>query len=150
MSERDVANLLGPIVGLPGEVFYAVMKVGETLGKALNLKSSKRIERIFPYSYTYVVLFLVLFLRASQNKIVGLYDTPRGAIVEAKLPVDIFSLGGSLLFERVDEGPTRMLVIGVSQVKGQMFDWGKGKRAIKQIFDNTEQHLRRMTSCTME
>ena len=150
MSERDVADLLGPIIGLPGGVFYAVMKVGEAAGKALNIKSSKRIEQIFPYNYTYVVLSLVLSLRTSKNEIVALYDTHRGAIVEAKQPVDIFSLGGSLLFEIIDEGPTRVLVIGVSQIRGQMFDWEKGRRAMQQVFDNTEQHLRRMTSHAIE
>lgn len=75
MSERDVANFLSAIAGIPSGVFYGSMKVGETMGRALNIKSSKRVEKIFPYDYVNVVFSLVLSLRSLDMEIIALHDT---------------------------------------------------------------------------
>jgi len=145
MSERDVANFLSAIAGIPSGVFYGSMKVGETMGRALNIKSSKRVEKIFPYDYVNVVFSLVLSLRSLDMEIIALHDTYNGSFIEIKLPVDIFSFGGSLLFEVIEEAPSQILVIGISEIRGQMFDWGKGKRNLNRILDKTDQYLQKIT-----
>ena len=131
MSERDVAGFLSTFAGIPSDLFFGSMKVGETIGRTLNIKSSKKVEKIFPYNYINVVFFLVLSLQSLEMELIALHDTHRGAFIETKLPIDIFSLGGSLVFEVIEEAPSRILVIGISEIRGQMFDWGKGKRSLK-------------------
>ncbi len=147
MSEKEMADLLAPLAKLSSENSYLAMKAGEALGKAMGIKSTKQLQKIFPtqYQYASVVLACVLALRHLQNEIVSLYDTPRGSIIELKMSTDIWSFGGMLTIEFIDEGPSGIVVDGESEIKGQMFDWGKGKRTLEEIFSATERYLKRLT-----
>ena len=60
MSEREVANLLAAMAGVPSSMLYVGMKAGFSLGSALGLKSRKRRERRFFAPYVPTVLAVVL------------------------------------------------------------------------------------------
>lgn len=141
MTEKEVAQLLAPIGGLSGNLFHAAMKVGEATGKALDIASRRSMDQVFPALYPHVVRSLGLALASLQHQPTLLFDTPTGSVIETKMPVDIFSLGGSLQFEIVDEGG-QVRVLGRSEVKGQWFDWGKGKRSLWEVIRKTEDYLR--------
>jgi len=147
ISEKELADLLAPLTKLSSGDYYLAMKAGEALGKAMGIKSTKQLQKIFPtqYQYTSVVLACVLALRHLQHEIVSLYDTPRGSIIELKMSTDLWSFGGMLTVEFIDEGPSGIVVNGESEIKGQMFDWGKGKRTLEEIFSATERYLKRLT-----
>jgi hypothetical protein len=140
MSEKEVADLLAPIAGLSTALLQLSFKTGEALGETLGIKSGKKVEKVFSYPYVSVVRALVLALGSLKHQITALFDTPRGCAIEAKLPTDIFSLGGSLFFEIVEEGTSQVRIIGSSEIRGQMFDWGKGKRALRGVFDKIEHY----------
>lgn len=142
MTEKEVAELLAPIAGgLSGNLFHVAMKIGEATGKALDIASRRTIDQVFPAPYPHVVRALGLALASLQYQPTLLLDTQTGSIIETKMPADIFSLGGSLQFEIVDEGG-QARVLGTSEVKGQSFDWGKGKRNLREIMRKTEDYLR--------
>ncbi len=61
------------------------------------------------------------------------------------MSTDIWSYGGMLTIEFSDESPSRIVVSGESEIRGQMFDWGKGKRALEEIFSETGRYLQRLT-----
>jgi pSer/pThr/pTyr-binding forkhead associated (FHA) protein len=147
MSEKELADLLAPLAKLSSGNYYIAMKAGEALGKAMGIKSTKQLSKQFPphYQYTSVVLACILALRHLQNEIVSMYDTPRGSVVELKMATDLWSFGGMLTIEFIDEGPSGIVVNGESEIRGQMFDWGKGKRSIEEIFNQTERYLKRLT-----
>lgn len=140
-SEEDVAKLIAPIVGIPSGVFQLSMKLGDALGKKLNLKSSKKVEKILPNPYVLVVRATAAAIGSLKYEITNLLDTPQGSAIEAKLPLDIFSLGGSLLFEIIEQGTSLVHIIGSSEIKGQLFDWGKGKRSLQDVFDKIDQYV---------
>lgn len=144
MSEKDVADILAPLGGLEGGVLFAGMKIGESVGKGLGLKSAKSLERVFPYPYPKVVLALFLALKHLEREVAAAYDTKTGCAIEAKLPVDWFSLGGQLTFDVTDEEAAGTRVAAASEVRGQLFDWGKGKRALAEILDQADGYLRRL------
>ena len=147
MSEKELADLLAPLAKLSSGNYYLAMKAGEALGRAMGIKSTKQLQRRFPphYQYTSVVLACILALRHLQNEIVSMYDTPRGSVIELKMATDIWSVSGMLTIEFIDESPSGIVVNGESEIRGQMFDWGKGKRSIEEIFNETGQYLRRLT-----
>jgi hypothetical protein len=140
MSEQEVAQLLAPIPGLR-ELFELSMKVGKAVGTAVGIQSGKTVEKVFSYPYPSIVRATALALGSLGQEITALVDTPRGSTIEARLPIDIFSLGGSLLLEIVEEGVLEVRLIGASEIKGQMFDWGKGKRALREVFDKIERYV---------
>jgi hypothetical protein len=144
MSEQDIAKVLGPLSGLPDGLFHMTLKVGEALGQSLGLRSRKTHEQSFAQPYAAVVRALVLTLLGLRYGVTTLFDTPNGAYIEAKLPKDIFSLGGTLQFDIVEQAERQIQVIGASEIKGQMFDWGKGNRALKDVLAKTEQFARRL------
>ena len=147
MSEKELADLLAPLAKLSSGNYYLAMKAGEALGRVMGVKSTKQLQKRFPpqYQYASVVLACILALRHLQNEIVSLYDTPRGSVVELKMATDLWSFGGMLTIEFIDESPSGIVVNGESEIRGQMFDWGKGKRSIEEIFNETERYLHRLT-----
>ncbi|MEI8032471.1 MAG: hypothetical protein WCH05_03905 [Chlorobiaceae bacterium] len=140
MTEKDIADLMASILELPGGVLEVVFQTGEALGNSLGLKSQKKEERLFSYPYIAVVRALVISLGSLKLQVSALFDTPKGCAVEAQLPVDIFSLGGTMLFEVVDEGARVVRIAGSTEVKGQMFDWGKGKRKLHDVYEKIEHY----------
>jgi hypothetical protein len=141
MSEKQVAELLAPIGGLSGNLFHAAMKVGEATGKALDIASRKRVDQVFSEPYPYVVRSLGLALASLRYEPTLLFDTPAGSVIETRMPADIFSLGGLLQFEILDERE-HVRVLGISEVQGQAFDWGKGKRNLREVIRKTGDYLR--------
>lgn len=135
-SMRDVAELLAPYTPLSEKRFYRSMKWGSALWRTLGVKTRKQFEKSYPAPaiYASVVLAFFLALRDVGLEIVALSDTPTGSMLEAKLPIDIWSLGGSLTLEIIDAHPTEIVVRGVSEVKGQVYDWGKGLRTLQEVF----------------
>ncbi len=143
-TDEDIAKSLAPITGMPAEMFNLAMKAGEALGKSLHIKSKKQVEKSYTYAYADVVRAVALVLASLNRDLAAIFDTKRGSVIEARLPKDIFSLGGTLRFEIIDNGPSQVRIIGSSEISGQMFDWGKGKRALNEVFDKVEQYLRMM------
>jgi hypothetical protein len=142
MTEKEVAELLAPIGGgLSGNLFHVAMKVGEATGRSLNLASRKSVDHLFAAPYPHVVRSLGLALASLRHQPSLLFDTRTGCVIETQMPTDIFSLGGSLQFEIVDEG-AQARVLGSSEVRGQLFDWGKGKRNLNEVIRKTEDYLR--------
>jgi hypothetical protein len=75
--------------------------------------------------------------------VTALYDTPQGCVIEAALPFDMLSFGGDLLFEVVDSGTADTRIEGTSVIAGQLFAWGKGKRALKAALKATQEYMLR-------
>jgi hypothetical protein len=146
MSEKSIADVLSSLVDESKEAFLLHMKTGEALGKALKFKSKKTVERTFDYEYAKVARALAISLGSLNPQFGVVFDTPTGAVIETRLPKDFFSLGGTVMLQLVEEDPSRVKIIGTSEIKGQLFDWGKGKRALNDIFDKTEQFLQMLSA----
>ena len=93
-----------------------------------------------------IVLAFVLAFRHLEREIVAYYDTAHGSVIEVKLPVDVLAYAGTLSIEFIDESPSRILINGATEIAGQMFDWGKGKRALEEVFETAAHYLTRMTN----
>lgn len=141
-SEKDIAEALGAAYGLPASVAQALLSAGDALGRSLGLESHSQIERRYSLPYVPVVRGLLLGLRALSYEVAAIFDRPRGAFVEARLPTDFFSMGGIIQFDVIDQPDGTVTIAGQSEIKGQKFDWGKGKRALNDAFDKTDQFAR--------
>ena len=142
MTAKGIADLLAPLAGMSSGLLLISMKAGEALGGSFNLKTAKKTEHFFHYGYEPVVRAMALALGSLKNEITAVFDTPQGAVFEARMNVDFFSMGGEMLFEIREISPVDVKVLAQSKIKGQMFDWGKSTRAIKQVMDKTSQFLK--------
>ncbi|MEO3414780.1 hypothetical protein AAFO92_09005 [Roseovarius sp. CAU 1744] len=124
--------------------FLGVVLVGEQLGKGLGLSSKKEVTRHFRDPYDIVLKAMVLAMSAGDTGLTAATDTRRGAILMGGMPSDILSTGGRVEFDVVDLGQDGTEVIGASEIKGQMFAWGKGKRTLNGVLDEAERMARRL------
>jgi len=119
--------------------------IGQKLGKKIGIKCKKKVDRTVPYDYPLAVLSIAAFLSEEKLRILGVEDTDYGSIIEAELPADWKSFSGTLFFEVFDHGISRTTIAGTSIVKGQLIDYGKGKRALKEIIEGAERFLHRIS-----
>lgn len=146
MSVAEIARILAPVSGMSAGLFQATLEAGDSLGRRLGFKSTKRIEKAYAAPYATVVRALVLSVASQRHAITTMLDTPKGVFIEAELPKDFRSLGGALRFDVVEEGPGRIQVAGESEIKGQMFDWGKGKQALNDVLAKTDMLASRLAA----
>lgn len=145
LSETTIVDFHRLITALPCTRIADAAKVLGTEGGGPMLGNRERFDKIYPYDYRQVALSLVVALWRSKRKIVALYDTPQGAVIEGRLPFDLWSIPQRLAFAVVDEGGSFTSLIGTSLLKGSMRDWGKGRRALEQILRDVDQLLDKLT-----
>lgn len=142
-KELGLASMLSILTG--SGVFFVpyLAGLGQKLWGKLGIKCIKKIERTFNHTYPLSVLSIAVCLHETEKKILGVEDTSHGSIIEAELPADLKSFKGKLIFEINEEGPSKTFISGTSIVKGQLFDSGKGKNTLCDIFSCSEQFLRK-------
>jgi len=145
MTDRDIADLLGPLSALGSSaMFYGTMKAGQAFGTRLGLKSGKHEVREYAASYASVVLAMALAVQRSGYPMRAAYDTPDGSVIECTLPPDLMSLAGEIDLEMTERAARSVTVTGTCEIKGQVFDWGKSKRALDGLFSAADSYMRRI------
>ena len=145
LSEEAIAKVMGPLLGgISGSAAQIAMVAGESLYVSMGLKTSKTAELSLAASYGAAVRGLVFALTSLGHDIITAFDTPAGAYFEAELPRDFLSRPGTLQFDVTEQGPNAVLIAAASEVKGQVYDWGKGKRALAAVLEKTEAFARRL------
>jgi hypothetical protein len=144
VSEESLAKIMGSVMGLPAPIAQMLMSVGDAMGKSFGYKSTSIVTRTYTVSYTAALRGLVLALHATNHSVAVAFDTPRGAFVEAQLPTDFFSMGGTVKFDIIDYETGAVTIASQSEIKGQKFDWGKGKRALNEVLDKTGEFAGRL------
>ncbi|MDQ2858662.1 MAG: hypothetical protein M3R53_08445 [Candidatus Eremiobacteraeota bacterium] len=139
MTEAEY-SALGALAGIPAPLVGVVMSASEALERRLNFASKKSLERTFAAPYEAVLKAFVLALQAQKLRMTVAFDTAHGACVEADLPNDMFSRGGTLSFSIAD-GAASTTISGTSEISGQRFDWGKGNRTLGDLFAKTERYI---------
>jgi len=135
-SEEDIIKSLSPLI--PN--FPAIIKIAQALGTILGLKSRYQCVKQHNCPYEKAVLSYFLALKQMELEIKTLYDTNTGSTLEAKLPNDIFTLGGRLKIEINDAG-SQVRIHAITEVKGQLFDWGKGSRLLNELCESANQYI---------
>jgi hypothetical protein len=144
MSDEALGKLLGPLSGLGSGAMQMAMQAGDAFwsGRGLKTVKSQRLE--LQAAYPVAVRSLVFALTGLGREIKAAFDTAEGAYFETDLPGDIFSRGGTLQFDVIERGAGAVELLGASEIKGQIYDWGKGKRALAEVFDKTQGFARRL------
>jgi hypothetical protein len=144
MSDADLAKMLGPLTGLAGGALQMAMSAGDAFWSGRGLKTVKSARLELAASYPVAVRSLVFALTSLEREITAAFDTAAGAYIETDLPSDVFSRGGTLQFDVIERGAATVELVGASEIKGQIFDWGKGKRALNDVFEKTGAFARRL------
>ncbi|HVT28858.1 MAG TPA: zinc ribbon domain-containing protein [Lacipirellulaceae bacterium] len=125
----QLAEKLMP-TGVPLEELMAVV---QPLYARLGIKTGKeRIEELSVPVGKVIVRALCSLARHGQL-LRSITQATDGCLFEATLPSDMFALEGSLLVS-VRRSGSRTEVRSATCIEGQLYDWGKSKRSLNQLF----------------
>lgn len=142
-KELGLATIGSVLLGNAILFIPSVAGVTVKLAGKIGIKCKKKVERVFPVNYSLAVLSIAVSLSEAKKRIIGVEDTEYGSIIEAELPADMRAFYGTMFFEIFDDGSSRTSVVGTSMIKGQWIDYGKGKKALTEIFDGAERFFHR-------
>lgn len=130
MSGKALGNMAGLPISLPmtsiahfAQSTYA--KLGIQTGKSRNEFIAQPVGRV-------LVGLLCSLARAGRN-VRGAHQLTDGCILVAALPSDLFALEGDLIIT-VARAPGGSRVEAKTEIKGQLFDWGKSTRCLDALF----------------
>ena len=143
LTDENIAKGLAPGAGISQGVFLGVIVGGKALGQSLGIANRKQVTRLMAQPYGTVLRAMVVAMSGGSSGLTTATDTRTGAYLEGTMPSDMLSVAGRVSFDVIDRGDLGAEVIGASEVKGQMFSWGKGERTLVDILDKAEQLARR-------
>jgi hypothetical protein len=124
-------KFLTPLTG--GVPFTLIAKLTQPLSTRLGLKTgSTRAERLAEPTGTVIVAVLCA-LAQNGHTLGDVTQLPAGCTLRAAAPSDIWSFQGELHVDVRAEGATTVVEAAYT-VPGQLFDWGKSRRGLDQLF----------------
>ncbi len=143
MSESKMAKGLAALGGQSTGMFLGSMIIGKAAANILGFRSKKQVRRVFREPYPTVLRALAVTMTGGSTGLTLAVDTRLGAYLKGTLPSDVFSGAGAVEFDVHDLGKDGTEVIGQSEIKGQMYAWGKGRRALNTVLDEAAEMIRR-------
>lgn len=124
-------------VPLAGVSLAKIGSIVQPISAALGIKTGKMRKEFFSRPPGKVIVAVLCSLARHGQVVQKVEQGQDGCLLKAELPSDMWSFAGDLLItiERQDQGTA----VGASAViKGQLYDWGKSKGIINELFDDIE------------
>jgi hypothetical protein len=129
-------GILSPLTG--GVPFTAIAKISQPISERLGLKTGKnRVQSVAQPPGT-VLVAVLCSLAENGERIGNIIQAADCCTLEAALPSDIWSLRGDLRVSIRPAGGGTTIKAEVL-IPGQIYDWGKTKRALDRLFDDVAQ-----------
>jgi hypothetical protein len=114
---------LGPVMAIMQEVYG---RLGVRTGKTRSERYRRPVGR--------VIVAALRALARGGYKVQQVHQASDGCVLTCEIPSDMLSLAGQLLvtIERTSEDTW---VRADTHIKGQLFDWGKSNRCLRQLFE---------------
>jgi hypothetical protein len=132
-------GFLSPLTG--GVPFTAIAQLSQPISERLGLKTSKSRTQFFPQPPGRVLVAVLCSLAENGQQLGNIIQAADSCTLEAALPSDIWSLRGDLrvCIRPANDGTS---VEVETLIPGQIYDWGKSKRALDRLFDDATQLAR--------
>ncbi len=117
-------------LGLPLEKLGAVI---QPISAQLGVKTGNEYSETLPIPPGIVIVSALCSLARHGQVLQQVQQFEDGCLLEATLPSDMWSWEGSL-YVSVHKTAAGTRVDGATQIKGQLFDWGKSKRCLETLF----------------
>jgi len=105
----------------------------------LGIKKESEVISNFAISYQEALVAVLCSLASRSQPLRDLRDASDGFVVDAQLPTSIWAMKGDFIIslENVNGGTK---VCANINIPGQMFDWGKSKRTISDLFADVNRY----------
>ena len=139
VSSEEFLAIADKIVPL-GVSLGTVASIVRPIFTQLGLKTGKERSASVPRPTGKVIVTALCSLAHHGQILRQVRQLEDGCLLEASLPSDLWSFEGALHVSlRRDGNATR--VDAATEIPGQMYDWGKSRRALDELFDNLQAGL---------
>ncbi len=136
LSMEEILALFGdtlkPLTG--GVSLEKIADISRPLSSKLDLKVRKNRCTTLAEPPGKIIVKFLCWLAKSDQKVVAVNQAHDGCIIEATLPSDIWSRAGNISV-MVKRKNNNTLFEATSEIKGQMFDFGKSERLLDNLFE---------------
>jgi hypothetical protein len=134
MTGEEFLDLCDKLTGKMAVIPMAtIAHFAQSLHTKLGVKTGKSQSRFIERPAGVVLVALLCSLARHGREVRHAQQSPDGCIITASLPSDLFALEGELIVA-VARRPGGALVDANTDIKGQMFDWGKSRRCLEELF----------------
>lgn len=137
LSGKEFLALCDKVVSL-GVPLESIGAMGQALWAQLGIETGKDHTEAFSIPPGTAIVAALCALARGGQPVQQVRQFTDGCLIEAKLPSDIWSFEGRLMVTiRRSDQITR--VDGATEIKGQLFDWGKSKRCLQALFSDIKE-----------
>ncbi len=136
LSGEELLGLYDKIVS-PAVPLEKIAAVVQPIYAALGIGTGKRRTEVVSASPGRVMVRSLCSLARHGQELRAVRQAEDGCLLEARLPSDLWSLEGDLLVT-VRRHATGTEVEAVTKIKGQLFDWGKSRRCLEQLYTDLQ------------
>ncbi len=125
-------HAVAPLVGVS---LAKIAAIAQPIYATLGVKTGKMHRELLPVPAGRVLVATMCSLARRGRRINNVEQGEDGCLLKAELPSDLWSVAGEMLvtIERQEQGS---IVEAATVIKGQLYDWGKSARVLKEFFDD--------------
>ena len=141
LSGDDFLELCDQLVPLPaGLTLGKLASVLQPIYADLGLETGKQQTGAFHQPPGEVIVAVLCSLAEQGYPLEEVRQFDDGCVLRATLPSDIWAFKGTL-FVGIQHRSPETRVEATTRIEGQMFDWGKSNRCLKQLFQDLGRNL---------
>ena len=118
-----------------GVPLKTVAAIGVVINSKLGIKTGKSRTAKLDEPTGQVMVDVLCALAKQPWPLAEVHQGESGCVFEASLPSDLWSLEGSVVVT-VERTGTKTWVKAATNIPGQLYDWGKSKRALDKFFSD--------------
>jgi len=133
LTGEEFLDAFGKIVKSPVSLAPVATVLQEVSGR-LGIHTGKTRAETYQGPAGPAIVAALCVLARDGYKVKEARQASDGCVLVCEIPSDMFSMAGQLVvtFQR---GPEGVSVSADTRIEGQMFDWGKSQRCLRNLFD---------------
>lgn len=136
LSEKAFEPLMGVSLG-------TVQALTQPISLKLGLKTGKSREELLAAPLGQTIVAALCSLARHGRKLTKVHQAEDGCILEATLPPDLRAMSGEVLVT-IRRAGNHTRVEATTKIQGQVYDWGKSKQCLNQLFSELGESGTRM------
>lgn len=141
MSGDDFLDLCDTaFVPLVGVSLSRVARIAVPIYSRVGIRTGKTRRKVLSAPIGRVIVGAVCSLARRGRQLKRVHQGEDGCVLEAVLPSDMWSWEGALVVSVQRDGAGVVVEAG-TKIAGQLFDWGKSKQCLNQLFEDLESLL---------
>jgi hypothetical protein len=135
MTSEKILELADKVyTPIPGISMTTVVQIASPIYARMGIKTGKERAQAVARPVGWVLADVLCLLALNGYTVKSVHQGSDGCVLECALPSDWRSLAGGEIVVTVERYGTGAGVKAVTNIPGQVYDWGKSKQALDRIF----------------